>query len=152
MPPSLPDLCPSHTSGNTEIKASVSEVHRFVERRLKEQLQGTIIVGGRSEESPVAMEAHRTSSRHICSNPISQLPHGLHSPLPGRFLCLPFRLVPPGLPPLVCNQIVLLLSVLLFLKIVLMWTIFKSLLNLLQYCFCIMFWFFGRKACGILAP
>ena len=29
----------------------------------------------------------------------------------------------------------------------------KSLLNLLQYCFCFMFWFiFGRKACGILAP
>ena len=28
----------------------------------------------------------------------------------------------------------------------------KSLLNLLQYCFCFMFWFFDRKACGILAP
>ena len=28
----------------------------------------------------------------------------------------------------------------------------KSLLNLLQYCFCFMFWFFGREACGILAP
>ena len=28
----------------------------------------------------------------------------------------------------------------------------KSLLNLLQYCFCFMFWFFGHKACGILAP
>ena len=27
----------------------------------------------------------------------------------------------------------------------------KSLLNLLQHCFCFMFWFFGRKACGILA-
>ena len=26
----------------------------------------------------------------------------------------------------------------------------KSLLNLLQYCFCFMFWFFGREACGIL--
>ena len=35
----------------------------------------------------------------------------------------------------------------------LMWTIFlKSLLNVLQYCFCFMFWFFGREACGILAP
>lgn len=33
-------------SGNTEIKASVSEVHRLVERRLEEQLQGTVIVGG----------------------------------------------------------------------------------------------------------
>ena len=34
-----------------------------------------------------------------------------------------------------------------------MWTIFlKSLLNLLQYCFCFMFWFFGPEACGILAP
>ena len=29
---------------------------------------------------------------------------------------------------------------------------FKSLLNLLQHCFCFMFWFFGLKACGILAP
>ena len=28
---------------------------------------------------------------------------------------------------------------------------FKSLLNLLQYCFCFMFWFFGCKACRILA-
>ena len=28
----------------------------------------------------------------------------------------------------------------------------KSLLNLLQYCFCFMFWFFGQEACGILAP
>ena len=28
-----------------------------------------------------------------------------------------------------------------------MWTIFKSLLNLLQHCFC-----FGSDACGILAP
>ena len=29
----------------------------------------------------------------------------------------------------------------------------KSLLNLLQYCFCFMFFvFFGREACGILAP
>ena len=27
----------------------------------------------------------------------------------------------------------------------------KSLLNLLQYCFCFTFWFFGHKACGILA-
>ena len=26
----------------------------------------------------------------------------------------------------------------------------KSLLNLLQSCFCFMFWFFGFKACGIL--
>ena len=28
----------------------------------------------------------------------------------------------------------------------------KSLLNLLQYCFCFMFWFSGHEACGILAP
>ena len=28
----------------------------------------------------------------------------------------------------------------------------KSLLNLLQYCFCFTFWFFGHEACGILAP
>ena len=27
-----------------------------------------------------------------------------------------------------------------------------SLLNLLQYCFCFMFWFFGPVACGILVP
>ena len=35
-----------------------------------------------------------------------------------------------------------------------MWTIFKkmSLLNLLQYCCCFMFWPFGHEACGILAP
>ena len=29
--------------------------------------------------------------------------------------------------------------------------LFKSLLNLLQYCFCFMFWFFGHEACVILA-
>ena len=30
---------------------------------------------------------------------------------------------------------------------------FKNLLlNLLQYCFGFMFWFFGCEACGILAP
>ena len=28
----------------------------------------------------------------------------------------------------------------------------KSLLNLLQYCFCFMFWFFGHEARGLLAP
>ena len=28
----------------------------------------------------------------------------------------------------------------------------KSLLNLLQCCFCFMFWFFGHEACGILVP
>ena len=28
----------------------------------------------------------------------------------------------------------------------------KSLLNLLQYCFCFMFCFFGLEACGILVP
>ena len=27
-----------------------------------------------------------------------------------------------------------------------------TLLNLLQYCFCVMFWFFGCEACGILVP
>ena len=27
-----------------------------------------------------------------------------------------------------------------------------TLLNLLQYCFCFMFWFFGLEACGILVP
>ena len=29
---------------------------------------------------------------------------------------------------------------------------FFKVLNLLQYCFCFMFCFFGQKACGILAP
>ena len=28
----------------------------------------------------------------------------------------------------------------------------KSLLNLLQYCFCFLFWIFGCEVCGILAP
>ena len=28
----------------------------------------------------------------------------------------------------------------------------KSLLNLLQYGFCFMFWFFGHEACGVLVP
>ena len=32
-----------------------------------------------------------------------------------------------------------------------MWTL-QSLLTLLQYCFCSTRWFFGRKACEILAP
>ena len=30
--------------------------------------------------------------------------------------------------------------------------ILKSLLNFLQYCFCFVLWFFGPKACGVLAP
>ena len=30
--------------------------------------------------------------------------------------------------------------------------ILKSLLNLLRYCFCFMFWFFGHEAGGILVP
>ena len=33
-----------------------------------------------------------------------------------------------------------------------MWTLLKSLLNLLQHCFCFMFWLFGQKACGMLGP
>ena len=32
-----------------------------------------------------------------------------------------------------------------------MWTIFQSLLYLLQYCFCFILWVFGCKVCGILA-
>ena len=28
---------------------------------------------------------------------------------------------------------------------------FKSFLNLLHYCFSLVFWFFGHEACGILA-
>ena len=42
--------------------------------------------------------------------------------------------------------------VLLLLLLFLMWTILKALLNLLQYCFCFMFWLFAQEACGILAP
>ena len=33
----------------------------------------------------------------------------------------------------------------------LMWAILKSLLNLLQYCFCFLFCFFGHEVCGISA-
>ena len=41
----------------------------------------------------------------------------------------------------------------LFYKIFLICTFFvQSLFNLLQYCFCFMFWFFDLEACGILAP
>ena len=39
-----------------------------------------------------------------------------------------------------------------FLKIFLMWTIFKSLMNFLQYCFSFVFWFFGPETCGIGSP
>ena len=39
-----------------------------------------------------------------------------------------------------------------FLRFFLMWTFLKCLLNLLQYCFYFMFWFFGHEACGILSP
>ena len=31
-------------------------------------------------------------------------------------------------------------------------SLLKSLLNVLQYCCCFMFWFFGCEGCGILAP
>ena len=33
-----------------------------------------------------------------------------------------------------------------------LFSFFKVLLSLLQYCSCFMFWFFGRQACGISAP
>ena len=33
-----------------------------------------------------------------------------------------------------------------------MWTTLKSVLNLLKYCFCFMFWFFAHKTCWILSP
>ena len=33
-----------------------------------------------------------------------------------------------------------------------MLTIFKVFIEFLQYCFCFMFWFLGREACGISAP
>ena len=39
-----------------------------------------------------------------------------------------------------------------FLKIFWCGPFLKFLLNLLQYCFCFMFWFFGPEARGILAP
>ena len=39
-----------------------------------------------------------------------------------------------------------------FLRFFLIWTVFKkSLLNLLQYCLCFIFWFSDCEACGILA-
>ena len=41
---------------------------------------------------------------------------------------------------------------LLFLKIIWCGPFLKSLLNLLQYCFCFMFWSFGPETCGIPAP
>ena len=34
----------------------------------------------------------------------------------------------------------------------LIWTIFKTLLNLLLYCIYFMFWCFDPEACGILVP
>ena len=42
----------------------------------------------------------------------------------------------------------------LFLVLKIFWCepLLKSLLNLLQYCSCFMFWFFGCEACRILAP
>ena len=40
-----------------------------------------------------------------------------------------------------------------FLFFFLMWTILKAFIeNLLQYCFCFIFGFFGHEICGILAP
>ena len=39
-----------------------------------------------------------------------------------------------------------------FWSVFLMRTIFKAVLNLLQYCFYFIFWFFGHEACAILAP
>ena len=39
-----------------------------------------------------------------------------------------------------------------FLKIFECGPLWKSLLNLLQHCFCSLFWFFGHEVCGILAP
>ena len=49
----------------------------------------------------------------------------------------------------VCFHVILFFLIFFFF---LMWTIFKVVLNLLQYCLCFMFWFFGHKACGILFP
>ena len=40
----------------------------------------------------------------------------------------------------------------LFLRFFLSGPFKKSVLNLLKYCFRLMFWFFGLVACGILAP
>ena len=33
-----------------------------------------------------------------------------------------------------------------------MWTVFKAFIDLLQYCFSFIFWFFGCEARGILVP
>lgn len=60
-------------SGNTEIKASVSEAHRLVERQLKEQLQGTVIVVGKSGKPGLLW-------RHIgCPPPTSPVTSSLSS-------------------------------------------------------------------------
>ena len=33
-----------------------------------------------------------------------------------------------------------------------MWPVFKPAFNLLQRCFCFLFWFFDHKACGVFIP
>ena len=38
------------------------------------------------------------------------------------------------------------------LKSFLMWTTFKVFIEFVIIFFCIMFWFFGHKPCGVLAP
>ena len=43
-------------------------------------------------------------------------------------------------------------SIYLFIYLLLLWIILSSLLTLLQYWFCFMFWFFGHETCGISAP
>lgn len=68
-----------------------------MERRLKEQLQGTIIVVGNSEGSWVAMEAHRMSSSHISSNFICQLSPGSTHLSQGAFYACPFIYSPQAL-------------------------------------------------------
>ena len=40
----------------------------------------------------------------------------------------------------------------LFFKIFFMWTILKSFTESVTYCFCFVFWIFGPRACGVLAP
>ena len=47
---------------------------------------------------------------------------------------------------------ILCLFLIYFLRLLCCGPFLKSSLNLLQYCFCFMFWVFGQEACKILAP
>ena len=56
---------------------------------------------------------------------------------------------PPPMPYFFIYELIIFLSFFFFFKC---GPFSKSLLNLFQYCFCFMFWFFGLKAYRILTP